>query len=540
MKGTIELKGEDNPSKKPSWSWLLRKHLSQGSHREALVLFNRYRGTRSRSFCILGSLPLVLKACASAPVIQYGQSLHAEAIKNGLDSDVVTGTSLLRMYWRCGDISDSRKLFDYMPQRNVVSWNVMLGGYIRNGDMTSASLLLKEMPMTSSVTWNQMIHGFALHGDLVTARRLFDQVPPELKNVVTWTVMVDGYASKGDMAAAKELFYEMPERNFFVWSSMISGYSKIGDVESARGIFDQVLVRNGVIWNSLICGYAQNGFSEDALEAFGKMQDEGFEPDEVTVVSVLSACAQLGLLHLGKDIHRMIYRKGIVCNEFVSNALVDMYAKCGDLTNARLIFEGMACKNTACWNSMISGFGIHGRSKEALDFFKRMEEFDVKPDEMTFLSVLSACAHGGFVDEGLETFSKMERYGLVRSIKHYGCVVDLLGRAGRLKDAYQLINTMPMKPNGAVLGAFLAACRIHIDIGMTEQITKAVSKSEDGMDSDNAFLYALLSNVHAASDSWEMAEKMRMIIGNKGLRKTSGRSSVMLVNSLMPAMQLLP
>ncbi|RQO86630.1 hypothetical protein POPTR_002G072500v4 [Populus trichocarpa] len=512
----------------PSWSSCIRKHVSNGSYREAIVLYNQIR---SKGVYFLGLVPLVLKACAYVSVLNCGKSLHGEAIKHGVDSNVRIGTSLVSMYAKCGDIPDSRKLFEYMPERNVVTWNAMISGYGKNGDMKSASVLFDKMSTRNAVSWIEMIDGFARSGDMVAARRTFNEVPFELKNVVTWTVMIDGYASKGEMEAARLLFEDMPQRNFFVWSSMISGYCKIGNVKEARAIFDRVPVRNLVNWNSLICGYSQNGFCEEALDAFGKMQNEGYEPDEVTVVGVLSACAQLSLLDVGKDVHKMICAKGMKLNEFVVNALVDMYAKCGDLTGARLIFERMTNKNNACWNSMISGFAVHGKTKEALEFFGRMEESNEKPDEITFLSVLSACVHGGFVEVGLEIFSKMERYGLSASIKHYGCLVDLLGRAGRIQDAYHLIKSMPMKPNDTVWGAFLGACRIHMDNDMVEQVVEDVCTSDSSVDSGNDPHYALLLNIYAGSGSWEKAGRVSMVMADRGLQKTSGRSSLMLENT---------
>ncbi|KAF2306820.1 hypothetical protein GH714_021691 [Hevea brasiliensis] len=460
----------------PNWYFLIRKYIYQGSQREALVLYNQIR---CKGAYILGLVPAILKACASASIVKYGKCLHGEAIKNGVDFDVVIGTSLVDMYAKSGDIFDSRKMFDCMPERNVVTWNAMIGGYVRNGGMKTASALFEKMSTRTAVTWIEMIRGFTGSGDLVTARCMFDQVPPELKNVVTWTVMVDGYASKGLMIDARVLFEQMPERNFFSWSSMISGYCKIGDVEEARAIFDRFHLGTCVQKDASRC----------------------FEPDEVTVAGILSACAQLGLLDVGKDVHRMVYDKGIKLNQFVMNALVDMYAKCGDLTNARSIFEGMTYKSSACWNAMISGFAIHGQCKEALDFFRRMEESNEKPDEITFLSVLSACAHGGFIDEG------------------------------RVQDAYEFIKRMPMKPNDAVWGALLGACRVHLDMDMVEQVMEEVRREDCSIDSGNDPHCVLLSNIFAASDSWEKAERMRMVMVTKGLPKTPGRSSVVLVNT---------
>ncbi|KAF8411686.1 hypothetical protein HHK36_004244 [Tetracentron sinense] len=441
----------------------------------------------------------------------------------------MVGTSLISMYAKCHDIVDSRRVFDEMPDRNVVTWNAMIGGYLRNGDMRSASFLFEQMSVRTAVTWNEMIDGFARSGDTVAARRLFDRTPTEMRNVVTWTVMVDGYTSNGEMEAARQVFEEMPLRNYFAWSSMIAGYCKKGDVKEARIIFDRIPVRNLVNWNSLVAGYTQNGFCEEALHAFTKMRAEGFEPDEVTAASLLSACAQLGSLDAGKAIHDLINHKRITLNQFVLNGLVDMYAKCGDLTNARRIFEGMPQRNNVCWNAMISGLAIHGRGKEALEFFSRMEDSSEKPNEITFLSVLSACAHGGFVKEGLEYVSKMkDKYGLMAGIEHYGCLVDLLGRSGRLEEAYCFIKRMPVKPNDTVWGALLGACRIHLNLKMAERVVEELGLPDSDKGSGDDAHYVLLSNIYAASDRWEKAENVRMMMVKNGVQKTPGCSSIML------------
>nr|DAD45066.1 TPA_asm: hypothetical protein HUJ06_003296 [Nelumbo nucifera] len=512
-----------------SWSHLIKKHLSQGAPEEALLL---YIQIRCKGIHHYGVIPLLLKACGSLSMLHHGKALHAESIKIGVDSDVRIGTSLVSMYSKCRDIVCSRRVFDEMPDRNVVTWNAMIGGYSRNGDMGSASFIFERMPEKTEVTWAEMIDGFARNGDIVAARRLFDCSPHEMRNVVTWTVMIDGYVRIGQLETARQLFEEMPQRNCYSWSSIIAGYCKKGNVKEAREIFDRIPVKNLVNWNSLIAGYAQNGYCEEALEALAKMQAEGFKPDEVTVASALSACAQMGSLDYGKEIQNLINCSNIKPNQFVFNALVDMYAKCGDLHNARMIFERMPQRNVVCWNAMISGLAIHGRSEEALDLFGRMEESSQKPNEVTFLSVLFACAHGGFVKKGLEIFSKMkEEYGLVPGIEHYGCLVDLLGRAGRLNEAYGLIKSMPMKPNDVIWGALLGACRIHLDAEMVECVEKDIEISEFVKDTGDDARYVLLSNIYAASERWEKAEKIRMAMVEKGVRKMPGYSSIMLGSS---------
>ncbi|KAJ4965134.1 hypothetical protein NE237_016983 [Protea cynaroides] len=519
------MKGDPNAS---HWSHLIKKFLSQGAPREAFLIYLQIRRKGIHHPAII---PVLLKACAFLPFLHHGRALHAECVKTGSEHDVIIGTSLVSMYSKCDCVISSRRMFDEMPERNVVTWNAMIGGYSRNGDMVSALELFRQMQEQTPVTWAEMIGGLARIGDIVGARRLFDQAPLEMRNVVTWTVMVDGYASNGQMEAARQLFEEMPLRNFFAWSSMIAGYCKKGDVKEAKAMFDRIPVRNLVNWNSLIAGYAQNGFCKEALETFAKMQAEGFEPDEVTVTSALSACATMGSLDSGIKIHNLINHKGIKVNQFVLNSLLDMYAKCGDLSNARWIFEAMPQKNDVCWNAMISGLAIHGRSEDALELFGQMEESTEKPNGVTFLAVLSACSHGGFVSEGLEIFSKMKvQYRLNVGIEHYGCLVDLLGRAGRLKEAYDLIKQMPMKPNDVVWGTLLGSCRIHLDTRMAERVVEDVGMLKPDKASSDDARYVLLANIYAASDRWEKAEKMRMMMGNRRVQKTPGCSSVMLGN----------
>ncbi|KAK1415367.1 hypothetical protein QVD17_31148 [Tagetes erecta] len=517
-----------NQRNPPSSNWYssIRNHLSNGTPKEALVIYTQIR---RNPLCVLSIAPLIFKACASLSTIRYGKAMHAESIKAGVESDVVVGTSIVNMYGKCCDVINACKMFDKMPVKNVVTWNAMISVYMRNGATEKALCLFEKMTDRTEVSWIEMIAGYAKVGDTKMARCVFDRVPLSLKNVVTWSVMVDGYASNGEMKAAKDMFEAMPERSFYVWSSMISGYLKKGEVEEGRAIFDRMKVRNLVNWNSLISGYCQNGLCNEALDAFAKMQLDGFEPDEVSFASALSACAQLGSLEAGKELHNMIIQKRIKLNQFILNGLVDMYAKCGDLTNARLIFdnESELEKNDSCWNAMISGFSIHGHCREALEFFNKMEKSSVNPNEITFLSVLSACAHAGFVEDGLETFKKMEKYGLSVNVKHYGCIVDLLGRAGRLKDAYQIVTKMPMRPNDMIWGTLLGACRLHSNLYMANRVLERI-RLQDSCDSS---CYVLMSNIYAASERWEKAESFRIVMSSNKVIKTVGHSSVTLNNT---------
>ncbi|XP_010551051.1 PREDICTED: pentatricopeptide repeat-containing protein At3g21470 [Tarenaya hassleriana] len=505
-------------------SKLIRSHLSRGSPGKALVLYGRIR---RGGVYFPGWVPLLLKACSCVPTLVHGKLLHSESMKSGICSDVMVGSSLINMYGECGCTLDARKVFDEMPDRNVATWNAMIGGYMRNGDTASASSLFETMPIKrNTVTWIEMIKGFGKRGETAKARDLFERMPLDVKNVKAWGVMLGAYASNGEMEAASRVFEDTPEKNPFIWSLMISGFFRIGEMHEATAIFDRVLERNLVIWNSLISGYAQNGYAEEAIDAFYKMQEEGFEPDEVTVSGVLSACAQLGRLDVGKEVHFLITRKGIEFNQFVSNALIDMYAKCGDLINSRLVFGSASQKNVACWNSMISCLAIHGEGQEALEIFRTMENSDKKPDDITYLAVLSACVHAGFLEEGLKIFSEMEEKGVKPNVKHFGCLVDLLGRSGRLKEAYGLVTQMPLSPNDTVLGALLGACGIHLDTEIAEKVMKQLETERSKTGSGRETHFVSVSNVYAYAERWQTAEEYRRAMEKSGVRKVPGHSSL--------------
>lgn len=505
---------------------LIRSHISRGSPRQALVL---YEGIRRKGVFFPGSIPLLLKACACVPCLVLGKLLHCESIKFGICSDVMAGSSLISMYGKWGCIVSARKVFDEMPERNVATWNAMIGGYMGNGDAVSAARLFEQITgCRNTVTWIEMMKGYGKRSETVKARELFERMPLELKNVKAWTVMLGAYVSNREMEAARKFFEDIPEKNSFAWSLMISGYFRIGDVHEATSIFYRVNVRDLVIWNTLITGYAQNGYSDGAIDAFHKMQGEGFEPDAVTVSSVLSACAQSGRLDIGREVHSLINRKGIELNQFVSNALIDMYAKCGDLENATSVFESLSLRSVACWNSMISCLAIHGKGKEALEMFRTMESLDTKPDEITFLAVLTACVHGGFLVEGLKIFLEMKTKDVKPNVKHFGCLIHLLGRSGNLKEAYGLVREMPVKPNDTVLGALLGACKVHMDSDMAEQVMKIIETAGSMTKSDSENHLVSISNLYAHAERWQTAEMLRMEMEKRGLEKSPGFSSLVL------------
>lgn len=513
-------RGSHDPDK---WTHLVREYAFHSFLREAAIVYARNLPLRTRH----QPLPVLLKAAAASraePVL--GRSLHADAVKSALARDLLVGTTLVSMYCKARALTDARRAFDEIPERNVVTCNALLAGYAVAGDMGRALALFKGMPAWTSVTWATMIRGFAEKGDMAEAREWFEATPLGMQTVVTWTVLVHGYVAAGDMETARELFDRMPARNAFVWSSMVTGYFKAGDADEAQTMFDRIPVPNLVNWNALIAGYARIGCSEMALEAFHSMLEQRIKPDEFTMASVLSACAQLGSLEQAKKVHDFINRNLIRKNHFVMNGLVDMYAKCGDLEYARYIFDSMRWRNTECWNSMISALASHGQSQEAVRLFCQMERSEQKPDEITLVAVLGACTHGGFVEEGLRIFDNFHVYGVEAGVEHYGSLVDLLGRAGKLKEAYEIVKNMPEEPNEVIWGTLLGACRVHGDAEMSRRISEEIHQSHSAHPSSNDSEYIMLSNIMAASESWEQAEHTRRKMALHGIEKTPGCSSL--------------
>uniref|UniRef100_A0A2N9IX25 DYW domain-containing protein n=1 Tax=Fagus sylvatica TaxID=28930 RepID=A0A2N9IX25_FAGSY len=313
----------------------------------------------------------------------------------------------------------------------------------------------------------------------------------------------------------------------FVQNSLVHMYAACGHAESAHKMFDLMLDRDLVAWNSVINGFALNGMPNEALTLFREMGLGGVLPDGFTMVSLLSACAELGALALGRRAHVYILKIGLSENMHVNNALLDLYAKCGSIREAQKVFDEMEDKNVVSWTSLIVGLAVNGFGKEALQLFKELEREGLVPSEITFVGVLYACSHCGMVDEGFNYFKRMkDEYGIVPRIEHYGCMVDLLGRSGKVKEAYEYIQNMPLQPNSVVWRTLLGACTIHGHLALGEIARAQLLQLEPGHSGD----YVLLSNLYAAERHWSDVQKVRRIMLTDGVRKTPGYSLVELGN----------
>ncbi|XP_057967933.1 pentatricopeptide repeat-containing protein At1g08070, chloroplastic-like [Malania oleifera] len=433
----------------------------------------------------------ILRSCAVNCATQIGEAFHSQMIKMGFPFDVILQTGLLDFYAKVGNLRSAERVFVEMPEKDVVANNAMVSALSMHGHVKEARDLFDEMPERNSCSWNSMITCYCKSGDIDSARLMFDRCP--VKDVVSWNAMIDGYCKSEQLTLAQELF------------------NQIGSV------------KNCVTWNTMISGYVQCREFGRAILTFQQMQAENVRPTEVTMVSLLSACAHLGALDIGEWIHAYIRRKNFKMDVVLGNALIDMYCKCGSIEAAVDVFRGLPVRNIFCWNSIIVGLGMHGYGQEAIDVFTSMKKEKIHPDEVTFVGLLSGCSHSGLVSAGRKYFSQMRlRYGLEPRIEHYGCMVDLLGRAGLLKEALELVRTMPLNPNSVVWGSLLRACQIHKNTELCELVTRHLLEL-DPSDSGN---YVFMSNLYASLNRWSDVGICRKLMIEKGAHKTPGCSSV--------------
>ncbi|XP_022739373.1 pentatricopeptide repeat-containing protein At3g29230 [Durio zibethinus] len=439
--------------------------------------------------------PLLLKACTGLKMVEM---IHTQIEKNGFLSDIFVPNALIDSYSKCGElgIKAALKLFTVMEDRDVVSWNSMMAGFMKVGELREA-------------------------------RKLFDEMPE--RDMVSWNTILDGYVKAGEMKEAFELFQKMPQRNVVSWSTIVMGYSKAGDMGMARVLFDKMPVKTLVPWTIIISGYAEKGLAKEAVDLYDQMERNGMELDDGTFISILAACAESGLLAVGVKVHDSIKRLKFRCSIVVCNALVDMYAKCGSLDQAWSVFDGMPKRDLVSWNVMLHGFAMHGRGREALHVFSRMKNEGFQPDRVTFVGVLCACTHAGLIDEGVKYFYVMEKgYGIVPQIEHYGCMIDLLGRGGRLKEALRLVRSMPFKPNDIIWGTLLGACRLHDAVELAEKVLDHLLKL-DPTDPGN---YSMLANIFAVAGDWDSVASVRLRMKSRGVQKPSGASSIEIDNKV--------
>ncbi|XP_057969036.1 pentatricopeptide repeat-containing protein At2g22410, mitochondrial-like [Malania oleifera] len=475
------------------------------------------------------TLPFVLKACSCKSAYWEAVVVHGQAIRLGIGSQVCMQNALINAYIACGLIGCARQLFDDILDRTLVSWNSMIGGYSRTGRDKDAFVLFWEMrelglePDEFTLVNLLSVCSQTCHLKFGRYLHTYIEVTGVKADTYVRNALVDMYAKCGQLYSAQTIFDRMPDRNVVSWTSMVSAYADNGLIDSAWQVFYQMPVKNVVSWNAMISCLVREGRCRDALDLFSKMNISRVFPDETTLVSVLSACSHLGDLITGRKTHNYLFSSNVSPGITLYNSLIDMYAKCGRIETALEIFSEMPEKNLISWNIIIGALALHGHGYKAIELFENMQAIGVRPDEITFTGLLSACSHSGLVKMGRHYFDQMSRiYNVSCEIEHYACMVDLLGRGGLLREAIKLIGGMPMKPDHVVWGALLAACRIHANLEIGKQILKQILELKPF----NGGLYVLMSNIYCEAQRWEDVKKIRILMKDQGIKKSTAISLI--------------
>ncbi|XP_020229415.1 pentatricopeptide repeat-containing protein At5g48910 [Cajanus cajan] len=491
---------------------------------------------------------LVLPQIRTCKSMRELKQVHAFFIKTEQTHDITIATEILRLSATSDfrDIGYAFSVFDHMPERNCFAWNTVIRALAETQDRHfDALLLFYQMVTEAAVEPNQFTFPSVLKACAVAARL---EEGKQVHGLVVKFGLVDDefvvtnllrmYVMCGSMEDAHVFFYrnvegvdrvrrlERDERrkefNVVLCNVMVDGYVRLGNLKVARELFDRMAQRSVVSWNVMISGYAQNGLYMEAIEMFHRMMEKkDVLPNRVTLVSVLPAISRMGALELGKWVHLYAEKNRIRIDDVLGSALVDMYAKCGSIEKAIQVFGRLPQNNVITWNAIMGGLAMHGKANDLFDYLSRMEKCGISPSDVTYIAILTACSHAGLVDEGRTFFSDMvNRVGLEPKIEHYGCMVDLLGRAGYLEEAEELILSMPMKPDDVIWKALLGSCKMHknIEIGRrAAEVLMQLAPHDSGA-------YVTLSNMHASSGDWDAVAKVRLMMKDMDIRKDPGCS----------------
>ncbi|KVH95962.1 pentatricopeptide repeat-containing protein At3g12770 [Cynara cardunculus var. scolymus] len=477
------------------WNAIIRGYSKQNMFDEALMLYTRMQNVGVRPDCF--TLPHVLKACGGAAAFEVGQAVHGQIFRGGFERDVFVQNGVVAVYAKCGRIDHARNVFEGLGGRTIVSWTSIISAYAQNGQPIEALRIFKKM------------RNYGLQPDWITL-----------------VSVISAYADIEDLGQGKSLHscvikmgleFELDLR-----IALTTLYAKCGNVMIAKSLFDEMEISNVIMWNAMISGFAKNGCCNEAITLFQRMLSKNLRPDTVTVCSAILACAQLGSLEEARKMGEYIDNSEYRIDVFVNTALIDMYAKCGSIDLARKVFDQTKTKDIVVWSAMIVGYGLHGRAHEAINLFYLMKQAGVRPNDVTFIGLLTACNHAGLVEEGWRIFDSIRDYGIEPRYQHYACVVDLLGRAGCLERAYDFITKMPIKPGVSIWGALLSASRIYRHVELGEYSAQQLFS----LDPCNTGHYVQLSNLYASVFMWSGVARVRVLMKERGLTKDMGCSMI--------------
>ncbi|GMH06638.1 hypothetical protein Nepgr_008478 [Nepenthes gracilis] len=484
-----------------TWTTMISGYMQNSFDAAATELFAEMNRLGWKPDCF--ACTSILTSCGSLGALQPGRQVHAYTIKANLEFDEFVKNGLIDMYSKCDSLVNARRAFDSMFEHSVVSYNAMIEGYSRHEKLYEALDLFCEMRLK--------------------------MLPP---NLLTFVSLLGISASLSALELSKQIHGLITKvgvsLDVFAGSALIDVYSKCSFLQDARIVFEDVIEKDVVVWNAMFFGYTQQLQNEEALKLYFQLQVSGQKPNEFSFVALITAVSNLASLFHGQQFHSQLIKTGSDSDPFVTNALVDMYAKCGSLEEARKMFDSMTWKDVACWNSMISTYSHHGAAEEALLMYVRMLNEGMQPNYVTLVGVLSACSHAGLVEGGLNYFHSMPSFGIQPGTEHYACVVSLLGRAGRLSEAIEFIENMPMKPAAMVWRSLLSACRVAGNATLGAYAAE-MAISDDPVDSGS---YILLSNIFAFRGMWSKVKEVRKIMESNGVIKEPGRSWIEVSNKI--------
>ncbi|KAF7002216.1 hypothetical protein CFC21_017725 [Triticum aestivum] len=481
-----------------TWTSLIGAYCRRGLDREAVELFQEMVVSGLQPDEVLVSC--VLSGLGNSGNVRRGKAFHAAITKRNFGDSFLVANALISMYGKLELVDAAGKVFGILHQRDAESWSLMVVLYCKAGLDVKCLELYREMHCRDHDEFLCDIN--SLVSTISSCSRL-------------------GQLRLGQSAHCFSIKCLLDEIS--VANALIGMYGRCGKFDLAYKIFGVAKVRRDVVtWNALLSSYSHLGHSNDALSLYDQMLTEGVQPNSATLITVISACANLAALEHGELIHSYVKDMGLESDVSISTSLVDMYTKCGQLGIARGIFDSMLVRDVVTWNVMIAGYGMHGDVKQALQLFSEMERGSIKPNSVTFLAILSACCHAGYVDEGRKLFIRMGKYRLEPNLKHYACMVDLLGKSGHLQEAEDMILAMPIQPDGGVWGTLLSACKMHDNFEMGLRVAKKAFASDPGNDG----YYVLMSNSYGSAEKWEEIEKLRDTMKNHGVEKGVGWSAV--------------
>ncbi|KAJ8625230.1 hypothetical protein MRB53_033760 [Persea americana] len=508
-----------------TWNTMIKAHSKARNSNEVIDLYTEMLKRSNKPNGV--TLSFALKACSNLGNFQSLMGIHCQIFKSGFHSDVFALNSLVHAYSLCGCVDFARRVFDELPERDLISWTVVIGNYVRSNRPKEAIdlffLMREENVQPDEVVAVYLFNACSQLGDLNLGRRLEGLVRETCADYNSYVLnsLIDMYAKCGSIGDARKVFDQMSERTIVSWNSIVAGYARCGNMESAKRLFGCIPQKNNVSWSTLLNGFVQNGAFKEALMVFREMQAKGVTPNDASITGVITACSHLGALELGRKVHAGLDERRVQSDTVLSTALVDMYAKCGCLDVSCLLFDGIVKKNLISYNAMITGLAIHGKASNCIDVFSEMVRNGIRPDSITFVGILSGCAHAGWLKEGKEYFDQMSTvYGIAPRVEHCSCMVHLMGQSGNIDQASEFIKASPVKPDVVMWGALLNACKMHGHVELGEFAAKQILELDPG----HRGAFVLLSSIYAAAHNWSKVMEVRKMMKECGIDNRTGSS----------------